>query len=356
MKHRADARRIQLVVADTVRPLTRRLTHRLAHRVALAVAVALTPLPAPVGAQGPSGTLVITNKSPSTATIVDVATGRILATLPTGQGPHEVVMSRNGRTAVVTDYGAQTPGNSLTVIDVTGRRVARTIPLGEYRRPHGVVFLPGDSLVAVTSETNRHVIIVRIASGDIVKTIPTTQNGSHMVGVAADGRRAWTGNIGSNTVSELDLSTGAAIRHIAVPAQPEAINVTPDGREVWVGSNATGKISVVDATSGAVATVAEGFGWPYRVLFSPDTALVLLPDLRNEELRFVDRRTRKELHRLALPGKGPQGIIFTPDGRYAFLSFSKAGVVAIIDVAKRAVIRELTVGDTPDGVAFSPGR
>ena len=32
---------------------------------------------------GVTGTLVVTNKSPSTATIVDVATGRTLATLPT---------------------------------------------------------------------------------------------------------------------------------------------------------------------------------------------------------------------------------------------------------------------------------
>jgi hypothetical protein len=302
---------------------------------------------------GPTGTLVITNKTPATATILDVASGRILATLPTGQGPHEVVMTGNGRTAVVSDYGAQTPGNSLTVIDVPGLRVTRTISLGEYRRPHGLVLLPGDSLVAVTSETNRHVLIVHLGSGAIVKAVPTQQNGSHMVGVAADGRRAWTGNIGSNTVTELDLQTGAPLRNIDVPAQPEAINVTPDGSEVWVGSNATGKITVIDATRGTATTAAEGFGWPYRVLFSPDRAQVFLPDLRREELRVLDRRTRAELTRLSLTGKGPQGIIFTPDGRYVFLSFSKTGVVAIIDAASRTIVRELSAGDTPDGIAYS---
>lgn len=50
----------------------------------------------------------------------------------------------------------------------------------------------------------------------------------------------------------------------------EAINVTPYGREVWVGSNATGIFSVIDAATGTVSSAAEGFGWPYRVLFSPD--------------------------------------------------------------------------------------
>jgi DNA-binding beta-propeller fold protein YncE len=243
---------------------------------------------------GLTGTLVVTNKSPSTTTIIDVATGQALATLPTGNNPHEVVITRDGRTAVVTDYGT---GNAptLTVIDVPGKRVARTISLGQYTAPHGIVYLPGDSLVAVTSERTNHVVIVAVASGEIRKAIPTNKRGSHMVAVTGDGRRAWTGDMGDHTVSELDVSSGTYIRSIAVPNQPEAINVTPDGREVWVGSNATGKVSVVDPSSGSVTTAAEGVSWPYRVLFTPDNSTVVLPDLRNHEVRFLERATRRAL-------------------------------------------------------------
>ena len=228
-----------------------------------------------------------------------------------------------------------------------------TISLGVYRRPHGLVLLPGDSLVVVTSETNKYLLIVRIATGDIVRAIATQQNGSHMVDVTANGTRAWTGNIGSNSVTKFDLVNGTALRTIPVPAQPEAINVTPDGREVWVGSNATGLLSVVDAGTGTVSTAAEGFGWPYRVLYSPDNTLVLLPDLKKEELRFVDRRTRRELGRLSLPGMGPQGIIFVPDGKHAFLSFSTGAKIAVIDIASRTIVREIPAGETPDDVAFT---
>jgi DNA-binding beta-propeller fold protein YncE len=186
-----------------------------------------------------SGTLIVTNKAPSTATIIDVGTGRVLATLPTGNNPHEVVLSADGRTAVITDYGTGA-APTLTVIDVPGKRVARTISLGQYTRPHGIVYLPGDSLVAVTSESTNHVVIVHVASGQVRKAIPTRNPGSHMVGVSADGRRAWTGDMGSHTVSELDLVAGTYLRSIPVPNTPEAINETPDGREIWVGSNQTG--------------------------------------------------------------------------------------------------------------------
>lgn len=303
---------------------------------------------------GLSGTLIVTNKSPSTATIIDVATGRALATLPTGQGPHEVVMSKDGRVAVVSDYGAQGPGgNTLTVIDVPALRVARTIDLGQYRRPHGLAFLPGDSLVAVTSEATGNVVIAHVAEGAVRRAIPTRQNGSHMVGVVADGSLMYTGNIGSNSVSELNGRTGEFVRTFDVPAQPEAINVTPDGSEVWVGSNATGRVSVLDPRSGTVTTAAEGLGWPYRVLFTPDRALVFLPDLRNEELRVLDRASRRELGRLTFSGGGPQGITVTPDGRWVLQSLSRQARVAIIDVGTRSVVGHIPAGETPDGIAYS---
>ena len=301
---------------------------------------------------GLSGTIIVTNKGPSTATIVDVASGRILATLPTGAGPHELVLTSDGGTAVVTDYSGE-PGKTLTVIDVAARRVVRTIDLGEYRRPHGIVLLPGDSLVAVTSEATGNVVLVNIREGQVRRAVPTRQNGSHMVAVAGDGRHAYTGNIGSNTVSELDLLSGEFVRMWPVPSQPEAINVTADGREVWVGSNNTGKVSVVDPQSGTVTTAAEGFEWPYRIWFTPDGKIVLLPDLRREELRFLDRASRQELGRLSFPGGGPQGIIVTPDGKYALESMSRQGRVAIIDIAKRTVVGYLGVGETPDGIGYT---
>lgn len=304
---------------------------------------------------GLGGTLVVTNKSPSTATIIDVGSGRTLATLPTGAGPHEVVVSSNGFTAVVTDY-AGTPGNpgkTLTVINLPQQSVTRTIDLGQYTRPHGIAFMPGDSTVVVTSEATGNIVIVNIRNGSM-RAIPTMGQGSHMVGLSADGRWAVTGNMGSNTVSLIDVVAGSVVKSWPVPNTPEALNITPDGKEVWIGSNATGRLSGVTIGKDSVYTIAEGFGWPYRVAFTPSMNTVLVPDLRNEELRFFDRNTRRERSRLGLKDAGPQGITFTSSGRHAFLSLSKQGRVAIVDVDRQMVVGYLAAGDTPDGVAYSP--
>lgn len=322
---------------------------------ALVVSTLLCGTEAAAQVPGLTGTVVITNKTPSTATIVDVGSGRTLATLPTGNGPHEVVISKDGQTAVVTDYGTgPAPGQSLTVIDVAGLRVVRTIDIAPYSRPHGIVFLPGDTMVAVTVEASQAVITVDVRTGAVVRAARTNKQGSHMVGVSADGGIGWTGDMGSNTITELDMKTGRAVRSIDVPERPEAINVTTDGSEVWVGSNSTGKISVIDGYTGAVNTAAEGFQWPYRVLFSPDAETVVIPDYRAEVVRFFARRSREEQGKLTFTDGGPQGITYTPDGKHILLSLSSEARIAVIAMPDRKVLGYLSAGETPDGVVYTP--
>jgi DNA-binding beta-propeller fold protein YncE len=317
--------------------------------------VATASLSISLAAQLPAGTLIVTNKSAATASFVDVASNRIVATLPTGQGPHEIALSRNGRVAVVTNYGGQgAGGNTLTVIDVPGRRVTRTIDLGQYRRPHGIGFLPGDSLIAVTSEQSQNVVIVHPASGSVRRVLPTRQQGSHMLAFGSRADLIYTGNIGSNTVSELDVASGAGRRLFEVPQQPEAIGMPADGREVWVGSNAEGKVSVIDPSTGTVRSAAEGFGWPYRIVFTPDDRTVLMPDLESHELRILERASHRELARLSFGGAGPQGVTIAPNGRHAFLSLSAQNRVAIIDLQTRSVVGHVDAGPAPDGVVYVP--
>ncbi|MES2525251.1 MAG: YncE family protein [Gemmatimonadota bacterium] len=348
--------------ADATQRSTLRRAPRTAQRtapltvrtLALVTSIGVALVGSPAGAQvaGVTGTIVVTNKTPFTATIIDVASGKALATLPTGRGPHEVALSSDGRTAVVTDYGSGA-SPSLTVIDLPGLRVARTIPLDSYRAPHGIVYLPGDSLVAVTSEASNNLVIVHVASGAIRKAIGTGSPGSHMVGATANGAVGYTGNMRANSVSQLDLAKGTLLKGFPVPETPEAINVTPDGKEVWVGSNATGRVSVLDPATGTVTTAAEGVTWPYRVLFSPDVATVMIPDMTKNELRFLDRATRRELSRLSFPEAGPQGITITPDGRFIFLSLSKQARVVVIDARARKILGYIPSGETPDGVVYT---
>ncbi|MBK7595276.1 MAG: hypothetical protein IPJ11_08505 [Gemmatimonadetes bacterium] len=133
----------------------------------LPLALALLIVPA-VGASAQS--LVITNKNESTASIITLADGKTVATLPTGNAPHEVAVSRDGKWAVATDYGAAGPGGTtLTVIDVAARKVARTITFGTHVRPHGAAFLPDHRTLVVTAERGGALVLVDVVAGTIVR-------------------------------------------------------------------------------------------------------------------------------------------------------------------------------------------
>jgi YVTN family beta-propeller protein len=324
---------------------------------ATALFFASTPLSA-------QAVLIAGNKSANTATLVDLATSKILATLPTGVGPHEAAASRNGKWAVVTNYGGGgVPGRSLTLIDIASRTVARTIDLGEYRAPHGVQFLPGDSLVAVTVEASNAVLLVDVASGTVRRAFETRQPGSHMVAVRADGDVGYTSNIRGNSVTEIDFKTGRT-RWLAVANEPEGLGVTPDGKEVWAGSNIDGTIAIIDVATWRVAhTIAVGER-PYRVSFAPDGKTALASLTSSSRVRIYDAVTRKEIATVSIEGNSaasslarggaqPVGVAFSSDSRYAYVACQGINAIAVIDLKTRSVIRTIPVGPGPDAVAIA---
>ena len=328
------------------------------HRARLAPALgAALVLAAPAAATGQAvDVLVVANKREATATIVDAAAGRTLATLPTGEGPHEVAVSPDGRWALVTDYGAQTPGRSLTLIDLDSLKVARTIDLGEYRRPHGVAFLPGGRSAVVTSEANQALLVVDVAGGRVERAIPTGQGGSHMVAVTADGRFAYTANIGGGSITEFDLRQGRRTRTLPVAGRTEGIAVTPDGREVWVGSNDDNTVTVIDTRRWAPVDTIATPGLPYRVNMSPDGRTAVVSNPEAELVRLVDVRSRLERAAARTGGGGPVGGIVARDGRHVYVALQNTGEVAMVELATGRELRRFPVGQGPDGIAVATRR
>ena len=315
--------------------------------VALAVSI-------PLSAQnqdGRTGTLVVLNKSEATATFIDVASGEVVARLPTGQGPHELAMTKDGRWAVSTDYSG---GNSLTVFDIENVRVDNTIDLGRYSRPHGAFFLEGDTILAVTSEATSNVVLVNPFQGEIVGSISTGADGSHMVAVTGDGGTLFTGNMRAASISQLDVASRSHTATFSVPGTPEAITVSQDGSEVWVGSNDEGVVSVVDIEAARVTSPLSGFDWPYRILIVPSHDLVVIPDMGRHVVRFIQHSSRTDIGTLSLPNEGPQGVALTPDQGTLFLSLSLSDQIAVIDLGTRQIVRRIESGETPDGIGWSP--
>ena len=300
-----------------------------------------------------SGFVLVANQQSGNASLIDLRTDS-MTLIDVGEGPHEAQISPSGRVGVVTVYGTQTPGNQLAVIDIPTRKLLRTISLGAYTRPHGVVFMPGDeSRVVVTSEATQLIVLVNIAEGRVENIIPTQAAGSHMVGVTGDGKRAFTANVGSGGVSEMDLAANKHVRAISIAPRVEGIAVVPNGKEVWAGSNTNGTVSIIDVATGAIVDTLTGFSLPYRLAISADGRTAMICDPQANKVHVADVAQHKVIW--SLEGLGsPRGVTIAPDGKTAFVTLNSDRTVAVVDLTTRTILRKIAVGASPDGVGFGP--
>jgi DNA-binding beta-propeller fold protein YncE len=328
-------------------------------------AAKVKPTPTSAETTLPSGTLLVADKAKAELFVFHLPTREPIATLPTGRGPHEIAVSADGALAVVSNYGEQDPGNTLTVVDLAKNEVVRTIDLGEHQRPHGSRFRPGTHELVVTTEMSQHVLRVDVDRGEVVAAVPTQQPASHMVVLAPDGRRAYTTNIVAGTVSEVDLDAGKHLRTIEVAPMSEAIAITRDGSALWVGSNTAHTISVVDLEHGRVTDTLEAKGTPIRVELTPSQQHAVASAAEGGALHVFDVARREPIVSIDLPlPKGPVppspgnssvpiGIAFASD-TIAFVSLARAGEVAVVDLERAQLSTRIDAGDHPDGIAFTP--
>jgi DNA-binding beta-propeller fold protein YncE len=313
-------------------------------------ATSATPAGTPPAAQAAAGLqgtteVVVANQQSASASILQP--DGTMKHVSVGDGPHEAAVSPDGRIAVVTIYGTGTPGNRLAVLDLVGDTLVRTIDLGAYTRPHGVVFLGGSpNRIAVTSESTNNIVLVDLATGSI-EPIGTEARGSHMVAVNAAGTRGWTADIAENTVTELDLTARRRVRSVTVPSRPEGIAVTPDGGQVWVGSNDTGEVTVMNGSTGRVIATLAGATFPYRLGASPDGRRMAVVDGRGDGLLIADVATQRYIG--TIPLASPRGVAIAPDSRTAYVT-QAGGTVAVVDIVDMRVLRTHTVQSSPDGV------
>jgi DNA-binding beta-propeller fold protein YncE len=296
--------------------------------------------------------LVALNKAEASLAIIDPVEMKLIGKVATGDSPHEVVLSADGTTAFVANYGAQQPGSSLSVIDIATAKELRRVDLSPLMRPHGLQLIGGK--VYFTSETNRLIARYDPASNKVDWMMGTGQNGSHMVVGTSDQKRFYTANIGSDSITAFEFQNvppaGSRVTHIVVGKQPEAIDLSPDGKEVWAGLNAEGAIDIVDTSTNKFKEKVNVSGRPYRVKFTPDGKFVVCSMVEARELLVLDAASRKEVRRIKFQNV-PLGISFSGDGKMAFVSAVEPDGVLKVDLETGQLMGRVETGKAPDGIA-----
>jgi len=305
-------------------------------------------------AQTPSPALLVLDKEDSKLAIVDPVSLKVVARVPAGDDPHEVVVSDDGALAFVSNYGAfGKPLHTISVIDLAQQKALPPIDLGALTAPHGLDASNGK--IYFTAEVSKVIGHIDPSTRQVDWVLGVGQNRTHMVKSSKDGGSIYTSNVMSDSISiiEKDAKTqGWNETVIPVGKGPEGFDVSPDGKELWAANSHDGTVSVIDLGSRTVAQVLKvPTQFANRVKFTPDGGMVLISDLGTGDLVFLDARNRKEIKRISV-GKGCAGILMVPDGSRAFVAVSRDDKIAVVDLKSMTVTAEFTTGKGPDGMAW----
>lgn len=320
-------------------------------------------------AQAPShGALLVVTKQSHALAIVDGETLQVLAQVPIGEDPHEVIVAPDNRTAFISNYGEGTL-HTLARVDLVARKALPPVDLSPLVGAHGL-YLHGDALW-FTAEASEALGVLEPASGRVTAVLGTGQLKTHLVWVSRDGATVLASNAGSGTAV---VYRRTEVKPSVVPGAPappasythfiwqptyvptgqgaEGFAVSPDEREAWFG-DAAGRVTVIDlGNPPSHSTFAAEIAGANRLRFTPDGRYVLATTHTGKDLVVFDAHTRKVVKRVPIEERGASGIQVEPNGRRAFIACPRDHYVAVVDLSTLAMTGKIDAGREPDGLAW----
>lgn len=210
-------------------------------------------------------TIYVANEDASAATVVDVPSASVVATIPVGGQPEGVTVRPGGAEAWVTSE----EGGKLYVIDTRARRVSHVIAVG--KRPRSVVFSHDGTRAWAPAEVGGTVTVIDATTYRPIATVAVPGKGAKPMGtaIAPDDSRVYVSTGRGGTVAVLDAKTNEFVATIPVGTRPWGIAVSLDGRTLWTANGPPGNdVSVVDLTTNRVVRRVPVGQAPWGVVLS----------------------------------------------------------------------------------------
>jgi YVTN family beta-propeller protein len=335
----------------------------------LVLLTSLYGVPSCVAQQAPARYLLALSKNDHTLALVDPETLKVIARVPVGPDPHEVIASDDGKMAYVSNYAGGSL-HQLDIIDLVAKKALPSLDTKALIGLHGLAFAAGK--VWFTAEGSKCVGRYDPQGGQVDWIMGTGQDRTHMIYVTSNGQKVYTTNVSSGTVSILtetmmqprampngSTPPGARPRGewkqnlVQVSIGSEGFDVSPDGKELWTVAATDGTISIINLSAMKLAEKidARALG-ANRLKFTPDGRKVLITSLNSGDLFIYDVTTHKKLQQLNT-GRGAAGILISPDGSRAYIGCTADNYVAVVDLKTFQVTGHIDVGGGPDGLAWA---
>lgn len=307
-----------------------------------------------------AGTVLVSNVLSNSVSFINETTLQTVKETKVGYMPHEIIVTKDGKTALVSNFGDLLnviAGYSITSLDVSNGKVLQTITLPKGSRPHGLAFF-SDSQVLVTAQGMQSLLVIDYISGKINKTIPLPGAGAHMVLVDAEQHFAYVANTDSGSVCKINLKNFTVENEVKIGKEAEGLALTTGEDLLLVTDRKDNYVAVLKTKDLTIQNKIQTEHGPVRVVMFNQGQAALVTNTISGNAQVIDiaslsinKKFNTTLSKSPLPV--PINIAVQEDQKSAYVTNSFACDITLVDLIKGEVLKTFNAGYMPDGVAIS---
>lgn len=266
-------------------------------------------------------------------------------TIGVGATPYTTAFSPDGSTAYVADFGSK----SVSVINVATGTVVATIPTAG--QPESVSVSPDGSKLLIVNYTGGVQILSTAtlstatkitASGVYAGAWSADSSTVYLLGYSSSGSVLYTANAATGTI-------GPSIK-LASLGPSESLELLADGRLVASGSSSS-NVYVVSPATGAIQTIATGSANGAGSVAADGDVLWIATSGGSNNLIEFDLTVNKVVGKWSTGVTTQAGSALSTDGRWLYLVDSSSNAVVVFDTSSGSVVATVPVGKSPRGIS-----
>jgi lanthanide-dependent methanol dehydrogenase len=322
----------------------------------------------------PGYRIYVSDEDSHEVSVVDPNAHRVIASIPVGRRPRGMRLAPDGRMLFVALSGSPKGGpgaaaaaeaavdrsaDGIGAVDLASGRVARTFPSGN--DPESFDLTPDGRALYVSNEDSAATSRLDLHSATISHVIEV---GAEPEGVAVrpDGLAVYVTSEQTDTVAVIDARTQSRIATLRVGRRPRAVVFSPDGARAYVSNELGASVSVIDARAHRVlaevpipADGASSLGVkPMGLCLAPSADRLFVSNGRGGTISVIDLRRARVVQTIREVGTRPWGIATSPDGETLYAADGPSNELVVIDIAAGRVTARIAVGRSPWGVVVGP--
>ncbi|MDB6047084.1 MAG: hypothetical protein JWM63_5635 [Gammaproteobacteria bacterium] len=216
--------------------------------------------------------LLVTTGDSNKVVLLDGATGKVIATLPTGDDPDSVAYDAKTGRAITFNRG----GQDTTIVDV-----ARKAVVGGFKLPGKPEFAvaDGSGFAYVNIADRSQIAVIDLAKGAITRTIALT-GCEEPTGLALDAASGLLLSACDNGIAKVVTTGGKEVASLAIGKAPDAAFIDTRRKLAFIPGGDDGSLTVIslaDPTNICVVQRVQTKRSARTGTVDPDTGTVYLP-------------------------------------------------------------------------------